>query len=313
MVEKFLEQAILRTIVFFDIFQYPLTTTQVWRLLYDPEQKLERVNLLSIEKCLINLQKQGIVKNNSGFWQLASSSEYLSVRQERYCLAAYKLRKVLRWVKLFILLPSVRFIAIVNSVGYRNPQITDDIDLFIVARRHKLWLTRFWLTGLAKVFGLRPTVSHQQDGLCFSFYLSDNHLTMTDLMIAKEDVYFHFWFTQMTVLFDDGVGKLLVEANNGWLKNFPNLKLNLKPAAVLTKISLLVKILRLISNLLTLAWWEPIVRLIQKKWLLPKQLRLKANQNTSVLITNEVLKFHEHDRREYYFKLWQQKLANLDI
>ncbi|MFA4937177.1 MAG: hypothetical protein WC575_02745 [Patescibacteria group bacterium] len=309
--DNFLEPAILRTIVFFDIFQYPLTTVQCWRLLYDPEQQQGRVDLVLIEQCLNKLQDKKIVKCSLGFWQMASSPEYLPVRQQRYRLAAFKFRKVIRWVKLFILLPSVRLIALVNSVGYRNPQVTDDIDLFIVARQHKLWLTRFWLTGLAKIFGLRPTVSHQQDGLCFSFYLSDSHLNMTDLMIAKPDVYFHFWFTQITVLFDDGVGKQLVQANNDWLKNFPNLNINLQ--AIIPEVSRLVKTARFIAKLLTLSWFEPLVRMIQDRWLLPEQLKLKANQDTTVLITNEVLKFHEHDRREYYFKLWQQKLSDLNL
>ncbi|MFH1112048.1 MAG: hypothetical protein V1712_03180 [Patescibacteria group bacterium] len=307
---NFLEQAILKTIIFFDIFKYPLTSVQCYRLLYDPQHTLGKVDLIKVKQVLDKLQNQKVLKCHLGFWQLLSSSDYFELRQNRYRLAAYKFRKVARWVKLFILLPAVRLVAVVNSVGYRNPEVRDDIDLFIVTRQHKLWLTRFWLTGLAKIFGLRPTFYHQQDGLCFSFYLSDSHLDISDLMISKDDVYFHFWFTQMTVLFDDGIGEQLVEYNKNILKNFPNLRLNF--ANISPKVSQIVDIIRFMARLLTPSLFETGVKILQK-WLLPKHLKLQANRDTSVLMTDEVLKFHDQDRRAYYLKLWQQKLIDLHI
>ncbi|MFH1867275.1 MAG: hypothetical protein ABIJ81_04315 [Patescibacteria group bacterium] len=305
-----LEQAILRTTSFFDIFQYPLTSIECWRLMYDPKNKVGAAAFEQVEQALKQLVSKHVLINTLGFWQLKSSQSLFKVRQDRYRLASQKYRRLARWIKAFTLLSSVRFIAVVNSLGYRNPEKTDDIDLFIVTKQKKIWLTRWWLTGLAKLFGSRPTITHQQDGLCLSFYLSDNHLALNDLMIGDEDVYFHFWFTQMTVLFNDGVGRELIKANQNWLRYFPNLELSFMP--VTPPINLVTRLVRIITSLFTWRLFNPLARLIQKQ-LLPSALRKSANQDTSVVLSEEVLKFHNQDRRAYYYGIWQAKLSSLGI
>lgn len=305
-----IELSILKTITYFDIFQYPLTTWECWQLLYDPARNVGAVDLNVVAKTLNNLKGKNILKVQNGFWQLAQVADYYWLRQERYRIFLSKFRRARRWVRLFTWLGSVRLIAIVNSLGYRNPEAGDDIDLLIITRAGKIWATRWWLTGLAKVLGLRPTIAHQSNGLCLSFYLSDDSLNMNRLMINNQDVYFHFWFPHMTVLFDDGVASDLVKQNQDWLNCFPNLELRFNPFWY--RVNFITKTLRWLSGAITGWAWEKFCKRLQLN-LLPSNLAAQANKDTSVVVTDQVLKFHQPDRRAYYYDEWQSRLAALNI
>lgn len=302
------QQAILRTLSFFDLFRFPLTSLECWRLLYYPTTPSTAVSLVDIKKELVDLSKQQVVKNTNDFWQLSSSPNYYDLRQDRYRIAAKKIARLKLWKHIFSWLPSVRLIAVVNSVGYRNPEVDDDIDLLIITKSGKLWLTRGWLTGLAKLFGARPTIDHQQDGLCLSFYLSDNHLSVGDLLIDHPDVYFHFWLTQMTVFYDDGVGAAFIEANSKWQTYFPNLNLKLDAVGHFTWFD---KLMRSVGMILTLSVWEPIWKGLQIK-MLPKNLGINR-PDKGVIINDQVLKFHDQDRRLFYLDKWRKKLGEMGI
>ena len=304
------EQAILRSLAYYDIFKYPLTTYECWKFLYDPQQHLEATDFFQVQKALGGLAQKNIIKDINGFWQLKESADYYYLRQERYRTFVSKLRRARRWARLFTFLDSVRFIAVVNSLGYQNPEADDDIDLLVITKAGRIWLTRWWLTGFAKLLGLRPNLKHQANGLCLSFYVADNALAFEPLMINNQDIYFHFWLPHMTVLYDDGVSGDLIRQNQNWLKCFPNLHLEFTP--LWPAASRLAKFLRWVSLPFIRPMWERWCKKIQLR-LLPSNLAAVANKDRSVVINDQVLKFHNPDRRAYYYKEWQTKLANLNI
>ena len=151
---------------------------------------------------------------------------------------------------------------------------------------------------------------NQANGLCLSFYVADNALAFEPLMINNQDIYFHFWLPHMTVLYDDGVSGDLIRQNQNWLKCFPNLHLEFTP--LWPAASRLAKFLRWVSLPFIRPMWERWCKKIQLR-LLPSNLAAVANKDTSVVINDQVLKFHNPDRRAYYYKEWQTKLANLNI
>ncbi len=303
------EKAILRTISFLDLFEYPLTPIQCWRLAYSLEGGEPPFDLAETEQALVNLLKQGIVKQQNNFWQLANSPDYYEIRQERYRLAAAKFKKINFWMKIFRLLPWVRMIAVVNPLGYRNAELGDDVDLLIITKQKRLWLTRFYITGLAKVFGLRPTPQEKQDKLCLNFYLSDKHLNLNDVLLDNKDVRFHFYFTQFSIIFNDGVLQDYLRDNSDILDHFPNFNLQVIGWSTTSR---LLKIARFFFSLFTWLPGESFCRYLQKK-IMPQNLRKLANVDTRVIISDEILKFHNQDKRFVYRDTWYKKLAELRI
>ncbi len=304
-----IEKSILRTVSFLDLFEYPLTIVQCWRLAYSLGGHGPVFSLQQTEETLTKLAQLGIVKQQNNFWQLANSPDYYEIRQERYRLAAAKFKKINFWINIFKLLPWVRLIAAVNPLGYRNAELGDDVDLLIIARQKRLWLTRFYITGLAKLFGLRPTPQHKQDKICLSFYLSDKHLNFNDVLLDEQDIRFHFYFVQLTVLFNDGILEDCLDKNTDILSHFPNFKPQL---ANKTETPLLFKSIRFLLSWITWFPGEAVCRWWQKK-IMPDKLRRLANLDTRVIVTDEMLKFHDQDKRFAYRDTWHKKLAELGI
>jgi hypothetical protein len=41
----------------------------------------------------------------------------------------------------------------------------------------------------------------------------------------------------------------------------------------------------------------------------PKEIRESANLDTHVVLTNDILKFHTHDARAFYYRQWRDRVA----
>jgi predicted nucleotidyltransferase len=84
-------------------------------------------------------------------------------------------------VKLSIKFPNILFIGVTGSVAAEFPKKNDDIDLFIIAKKDTLWITRFWV----RIFVYLNKVPHrkfgrkeQKDEFCFNMWLDESALEL---------------------------------------------------------------------------------------------------------------------------------------
>ena len=139
-----LEQAVVKTITWFDLFSHPLTAFECWQYLYHEGESLGMVTPRQVWEALGSLKRQGVLNCTLGFWQLASAEPYLSTRQQRARWAIRKARRAMRGARLISYVPFVRLVALGNSVAFDAPrQAGSDIDLLIVTARGRLFLVRF--------------------------------------------------------------------------------------------------------------------------------------------------------------------------
>ena len=68
--------------------------------------------------------------------------------------------------------PALKLVAVSNLIGHHNLRNESDIDIFIVSSPHRLWLARFFCTGLMKIANQRPTKYCKRNKMCLSFYTS---------------------------------------------------------------------------------------------------------------------------------------------
>lgn len=96
-----------------------------------------------------------------GGYIITSATQSESSRQERERISAAKLDSATGFATVLKrLIPFIRTIAVTGSVAYGSADQWDDIDLFIVTKRNRLWLTAFLtliLVRLNKLLGLRPS------------------------------------------------------------------------------------------------------------------------------------------------------------
>lgn len=307
-----LEKSILSTIAYFDVFDYPLTSVELWKWLYiDPGQKNlrteEQIRIFDIKNILehSDFLKQK-VDSKYGFYFLKGREEIVELRRERYSLAERKFKKVIKIIKILQLVPYIKMIAICNTLSYSNCRDEGDIDLFIVCEKNHLWKTRFLVSGFLQFFHLRPTKSETRDKICASFFLSEENLSIKNLSIG-DDIYLKYWITQIFPVYDEGVYYKFLLANT-WVKDSlpnyiviqPSMRRRLKPSYFKLIFKLILSILP--ENYCKNYQWK----------ILPENLRKIVNKDTRVVMNDQMLKFHDNDKREIFNNKFREGLAKLE-
>lgn len=273
------EEAILKLIAFFDLFDFPLTLKEANFYLHilsrDGNIFLLSDTLLKLD----NLIKEGRLDLADGFYFLPGREAITAVRRKRYNYSLRKLKIAKRFVRLFSVFPFVRRVALANSIGFYNLRDESDIDFFVVTARNKIFLSRLFCTGLAKILNKRPNAKTKRDKICLSFYISEDGPKLDDLKLADGDPYFDFW--------EVGLHFLLDKKNNGE------------------------------SSFLCCGWLEKIAKKLQF-WIMPKKLResaMPAGSNDrgdfGVVIGHDILKMYLSDRRLEIKKKYETKLGEI--
>ncbi|KKU49120.1 hypothetical protein A2936_04785 [Candidatus Uhrbacteria bacterium RIFCSPLOWO2_01_FULL_47_25] len=309
--------SIVRTVAYFDLFDYPLTTFEVWKWLWREDG--EGVSYGEVDRELEeNPEIKKYIVQCSSFWCLKGRENIVATREERYRLAIAKLQRAWRIAHLFSYLPWIQGIAACNSLGYRNASAKSDIDFFIITRPGTIWLVRFLTVGFLAIFGLRPRTEKIADTICLSFFVASDAMNLEKLQKPDGDPYLVYWITQLTPLFGRGdIWQKFWEAN-AWIRKFiPNALPTSGRGTWLydESLSTLAKVhdRELLSKYSLAAFMNKAV----KRWQisrLPQRLRERATvESTDVVVSDQVLKFHDNDRRLEYRERWVAQQKHLGL
>ena len=303
-----LERSIVKTLTFFDVFNYPLTASEIWKWLYKPSGQY---NLADVREALkISQFLKDRMISIEGFYSLKGREAICFLRKENNNLAGRKFNKAIRLAKLYRLIPAIRMIAICNSLAYGNAKDDSDIDFFIITKKGRIWLARFLAIILAGVLGQRPKPGKHKDAFCLSFFIDEDNLNIQHLRLNEKDIYFNYWVSQLMPIYDpDGLYEKFLQANDWYKERLPNSYANsfsrqVKPTPV---VSLFAK---LGQWLLDYRWLYSSFRRLQVK-IIDKNLRSLINVDTKVVVNDQMLKFHPNDRREMYYKRWRETLSQI--
>jgi len=199
--------SIKKVIVFFDLFDCPLTPNEIFNHL---DKKYPLVDIINVLDTLKNY-----FDNDNGLFFLKGRQDLVALRQHRYNYAVRKLKIAKRYAKIFAIFPFVKVVTLANVIGAFNMRDEGDIDLFIISSKNRIWLSRFFCAGLAKILNKRPTQEHKRDKLCLSFYISEDSLNLDSLKISPHDPYFDYWLKTMVLLYNkNGIYNNFLIANN---------------------------------------------------------------------------------------------------
>lgn len=298
-----LREAIIKTIVFFDLFDFPLTEFELWKYIN------VKCDLNDIQAVLNKKKSHDFIEEKNGFYFLAGRREIIKTREERRNYAERKIKKAARVSKLFKLIPWIKMVAVGNMIGENNLKDESDIDFFIIVEPERIWLVRFFCAAAAQLLGQRPKKNNTRDKICLSFFASEEAMDLEGLMLDGKDIYFIYWLAGLRPIYNKaGTYEKFTEAND-WLKNYlPNWRVekdnksNLPPDK-------LFKHCRDIFNPLC-RWLEQEVKKFQLR-LLPDNLKKAMNKDTRVVINDKILKLHVNDRREEYREAFFRKIQEI--
>lgn len=292
-----LELSIFRTLCWFSVFDYPLSTFEIWKWLLRPSRQFD---LFEVTLALQKSEWLSVrLQNKDGFWTLKRSSAEQSAkkRHERFCDAMKKYRKLRRACYFFKLFPGVVSVSAANTLAWWHTSKDSDIDLFIITKPNRIWSTRFLIVSPFAFLGKRPTrvtTKKTEDPFCFSFFATNDALQMESLKWDKEDYYFAYWIKSLVPMFDRDEVFEKISTLNRWADVvLPNARPRAGHHYHKT---------RSIPKLpIQFPFLESMFRSIQRRRFPPRIIAL-ANQDSRVVISDQMLKFHDQDRRAQFMR-----------
>lgn len=305
------EVAILKTVVYFDIFDYPLTLSELWRNLPSSQEKYPDLYLFkqAIEKS--NYLKQ-IINVKSGFYFLRGRDMILGIRDNRYRASLKKIQKAKRIVRILRCVPFIRSIVIGNSLGYFNTRPESDIDFLILAEKGSLWIVRGLAIVLTEIFASRPKMPKIKDTICLSFFSCQNY-NFKDLRLLPEDPYFDWWAANLLPIYDYQNSFAEFFKKNDWI-------IDVRPNAIVVatpKRLIVTPLNEVIRRLIAICLSWPSRHLIEvfferlQKFCLPSAIKKVSRDGTAVVMSDDILKFHLNDRRAYFREELEKRLNQL--
>ncbi|MBI2436278.1 MAG: hypothetical protein HYV41_00825 [Candidatus Magasanikbacteria bacterium] len=302
-----LRQSIFKTLAFFDLFEYPLTREELYRFLWKAQKNLSPIDFLAFVDQYDNIK---YIEKKNGFYFLQGREDVLDSRHVQTLETEKKMRIAKRGISKLRYIPFIRSVFVCNTVAGGYPTKESDIDVCIIVRDGRLWIARFFANLMLKILRLRTSATQERDKICLSFFISEKRLNLFDLRIADQDIYLAYWLTQLVPVYDpENLHESIMRANN-WVKEvlpyaFQAYDLIDRWKVVDSKISLFFK--KIGENL----WGGGYGNLIEdqtKKIQMPKVTLhygdFAKQNNSNVIIADDILKFHKNDRREEYRGRW---------
>ncbi|HWQ59662.1 MAG TPA: hypothetical protein VN420_00750 [Candidatus Fimivivens sp.] len=182
---------ILATIAYFDAFDLPLTSFQIWKHLIALDQdvtKPESVPLGDVVAVLDDPELRGRIASRDGFFFLPGREDTVSERIRSEKVAVAKLKRVRRLASVLRLLPFVRMIGITGSLAMKKGKSDSDWDFFVVVRAGRIFTGRTILTGFLQAIRRRRHGMCIRDRACLNYFVTEDNLTIPteDLFSANE-------------------------------------------------------------------------------------------------------------------------------
>jgi hypothetical protein len=314
---NYIELFILNTIVYFDIFDYPLTLNEIHQYLYSGGMQGGDFSLLEIEDCLNNSENlKSVITAERGFYFLNNRAEIINTRLERYNLTNKKYKLALRAVRVFKYLPFIKLVAVCNSLSINNAKAESDIDLFIITETNRIWLTRLLLMAVTFILGLRAPKDKAKDKICLSYYITTDHLDISDTRILNDDIHLIIWLAGFVPIYEreDYYAKF-IQANS-WLKKYlPNWQPGQTGYRRRLEHHSISKFIHQLGEFFGQReygdYFDYQAKRLQQKFMSQHKKDMAVRQKNWVIIQDDILKFHLNDRRQHYLELFEQKINEL--
>jgi hypothetical protein len=201
-----LERAIVQTVAYADVFDYPLTADEVHRYLIGlPANRATVRGALSSSKLLSDL-----LSRSGRYITLAGRESIIETRRRRAAISSEYWVGAVGYGRQIGGLPFVRMVAVTGALAMDN--VGDaDIDYLIVTEPGRLWLCRGLVVGIVRLAALRGVT------LCPNYFLTENTLVLEErnLFTAHE-------VTQMVPVAGMATYEVLRTLNDWTASHLPN-------------------------------------------------------------------------------------------
>lgn len=185
--------ALLATILYADIFDWPLT----------PEE---------LRLWCIGTKPKALIAQKKSFDERRKREEWAKPKWEKARAVASVLSRI----------PSLTLIGVTGGLARNNAKHDDDIDLFFITKKGTIWASRLCAILLCELLGVRrrPGDTDVADKICLNMFMSEDALALPK---NEQDLFAAYEVLQMVPLWKRaGTYRKFLFANQ-WVKKFlPN-------------------------------------------------------------------------------------------
>lgn len=272
---------ILETLLYFDLFNYPLTEKEIKQFITKKIAKEKFDKLLSK------------VRQKDGLYFIKGREKIVSLRKKRNKESKSKITKATKYSRILANIPTVKLIGISGSLSMGNSEREDDIDIFIISAKGFVWLTRLFCVVVLKLYGVyrKNNDTNIKDKLCLNLIIGEDNLKFAK---KQRNLYTAHEIVQLLPIFQrDNMHRAFIEENE-WISNFlPSYKERILEYTIPinTKTTVFEKF---ILKILKILYLENIVRFAQYFYMKPKITTEKIKDN--------MLAFHPNNYEKIVLK-----------
>lgn len=199
--------AIIKTMVYSDIFDYPLTYKELYQFVSGKKISENDFNrLLKIDLIPTYIQTK------SKFFTLPQRENIIDLRISKLSISEDKWKQAFTLGYLLSHFPFVKMISVTGSLVFNNIKgKDDDIDYFIIIEKHHLWTVRLFIYILVRFLELFKIK------ICPNYIISTRKLELDD-----KNFYSARELRQMIPLYGKSVFEKFMHSNN-WINTYyPN-------------------------------------------------------------------------------------------
>lgn len=301
-----LQESILKTIAFFDLFDFPLTAEEIQEHLFNYSKE---VHIKEIKGTLAEMEDA--LSHIHDYYTLKGREKLVDTRKARKFIAEKLWGRTRQYGQYITKVPFVKMVAVCNNLAYDNPSEQSDIDLFIVIEKGRMWTTRLLVTTILHFFGVRRYGDKVSGRFCLSFFVTPEEMDMEKIKLQPSDPYLAYWTKLLTPIYGKETYQEFIEKNKDWLKKHYNMKI---PDIDTKKFSFTHqnKGKRFFEWLLKGKIGHAIEGLIKK--IFKKRTLNKAknlDEKAHVIIKDTMLKFHNQDRRKDFYENWKKTVERI--
>ncbi|MBI4091177.1 hypothetical protein HY419_00330 [candidate division WWE3 bacterium] len=210
MIDDQLRKAILTTLAYRNVFGYPLTFYQIYTYLLAPEP----LDFGEFKRNLVELLEDKSVKYDSNFFHLGDVKVAERIRREEESKTLFD--EACKVTGRLGVIPFVKLVCVTGAVAAGNADTNGDIDILIVTSAGRLWLTRFLVVTLLKLFRVYRTDKHEGGKICPNIFIDESDLSWN----INRNEYIAHEVLLMKPALDKGDYYFKFLGSNLWVNNF---------------------------------------------------------------------------------------------
>lgn len=208
------EKIIFQTLLYYDIFNYPLTKEEIWQFAADDFKH----NKSNFYKTLQRIR----LPSHKTFYFLKGRKRIVNQRIKKESINRLKIKKANKIINILRFIPTVNFIGLSGSLSMQNSELNDDIDIFVICQSSLVWITRLLLVIILSLLRAYRNKNDKdfKDKICLNLIIGENNM---GFFSKKKNLYLAHEIVQLFPIYQKNKTYIDFMEKNKWVHLFlPN-------------------------------------------------------------------------------------------